>query len=248
MIHDTRLIMGMPITVALVDGGQPAARQLEEAFATLVAVDARFSTYKPDSEVSRLNTGALTAADYSADLREVLAKCEAATATTNGFFDAQRPDSQLDPSGLVKGWAIARVAEQLRAGGARHFFVDAGGDIVAAGYTAAGRPWSVGIRHPCRPDQLARQLAISDGAVATSGVYERGRHIYNPHTAQPAAPQLLSLTVVGPNIETADVLATAAFAMGASAGLQFVADQPGYEALAITADERTLSTTGFPAQ
>ncbi len=241
MIRETRAIMGMPITITVLrENDRPA---LTAAFAWFVTVDERFSTYKTTSEVSRLNAGRLAPVDYSNDLREVLARCAAARSATGGFFDIRHND-RVDPSGLVKGWSIRRAAEQLRAAGVENFLIEAGGDIIAAGLNAAGQPWSVGLRHPAQPKLVTKVLAALDLAVATSGTYERGAHIYNPHTGR-AATGLLSLTVVGPDIETADILATAAFAMGPMAGLHFVRRQPGYEAYTITQDLSALATPGF---
>ena len=72
----------------------------------------------------------------------------------------------------------------------------------------------MGIRHPCEHRSLAAVLTLAGAAaVATSGTYERGPHILDPHTGHPAAGAL-SVTVVGPELATADAYATAAFAMG----------------------------------
>ncbi|MDB5179312.1 MAG: thiamine biosynthesis protein [Patescibacteria group bacterium] len=233
--------MGMPITITLASGGD--AKLLDEAFAIFTAVDLRFSTYKPDSEISQINAGRLKPRGYSSQMREVLAKCAAAKQATHGYFDIEH-NGRLDPSGLVKGWSIQKVADFLTSQHIRDFYVDAGGDIVAAGHNSQDEPWSVGIRHPEHRDKNVKILYLSDLAVATSGTSERGEHIYNPHS--PDTPTgLLSLTVVGPTIETADVLATTAFAMGAKTGLNFISAQPGYEAFAITGSLSAISTNGF---
>jgi thiamine biosynthesis lipoprotein len=88
-------------------------------------------------------------------------------------------------------------------------------------------------------------LLVTDLAVATSGTYEKGTHIYDPHTGAPAT-ELLSMTIVGPSIVEADVYATAAFAMGL-AGLDFIERRAGYEAYAIDPELRGHWTTGFNA-
>ena len=85
-------------------------------------------------------------------------------------------------------------------------------------------------------------LAVEDLAVATSGEYERGAHILDPHTGRPPSG-LLSVTVVGPDLATADAYATAAFAMGAD-GPEWTATLDGYDALCITSDGRVLTTPG----
>jgi thiamine biosynthesis lipoprotein len=220
---------------------------VDAAFAWLHEVDARFSPFRADSEVSRLRRGALDERDASADVREVLAACEAMRRRTDGFFDIRfgGPGSALDPSGYVKGWALERAAERLAAAGARDFAINGGGDIVARGRPAAGALWRVGIRHPFERERLAAVIGVTDLAVATSGTYERGEHVRIPGTGAPPAG-LLSVTVVGPSLTVADVFATAALAMGTD-GPAWLARRPGYEGCAVTADRRLLTTPGFEA-
>jgi thiamine biosynthesis lipoprotein len=225
--------MGMPIELDLRDEGI----DVEPAFAWLEHVDATFSTYKPDSEISRLDRGELRLQDCSPEVDEVLTRCLELERVTRGYFHV-RAGGRLDPSGLVKGWAVAGAAERLAAAGARSFFINAGGDIATR-----GGPWRIGIRHPVELDQIAAVLAGDDLAVATSGEYEQGAHIVDPRTGRPPTG-LLSVTVVGPDLALADAYATAAFAMGAD-GPAWTATLRGYDALTILADGRVLSTPGF---
>jgi thiamine biosynthesis lipoprotein len=163
-------------------------------------------------------------------------------ARTGGFFDprAFRQDGRRDPTGVVKGWSVDEAIASLRLAGAGNLQVIAGGDLVAAGEAEPGSPWRIGIRHPDDPTAVAAVLRGSDLAVATSGLYERGDHIVDPHTG--AVPRgLRSMTVVGPTLALADAYATAAFAMG-EAGVAWVAGQPGYGALAITDRDRVIWT------
>jgi FAD:protein FMN transferase len=224
-------IMGMPISVA--GAGSDAA---EAVFGWLRRVDELFSTYRCESEISRLDRGELALADADPLVREVLARCERLREETGGYFDA-RAGGRLDPSGLVKGWAVDRAAALLDASGEQRFCISAGGDLVAR-----GGPWRVGVRHPRRRRRLAAALSMHDAAVATSGAYERGAHVVDPHTRRPARGAL-SVTVVGPDLGTADAYATAAFAMGA-AGPAWTAGLDGYEAMTVIG-ERVLSTPGF---
>jgi thiamine biosynthesis lipoprotein len=239
--HRVEQIMGTAIGIDVRGAGLPEAA-IDDAFALLRDVDARFSTYRPDSEVSRLIRGELHEADLSADLRAVLGLCEDLRRTSDGYFDIRRhrPDGRPDPTGLVKGWAIEEAAFLLDEAGALDFAINAGGDIAARGEPEPGRPWRVGIRHPEQGDRVAAILGIRDLAVATSGAYERGEHIIDPHDGRPAL-DLLSLTVVGPSLTYADAYATAAFAMG-SAGPAWVHGHPGYGAYAIGADRRAVWT------
>jgi thiamine biosynthesis lipoprotein len=235
---EVRHIMGMPIGIHVRDEGV----DVEPAFAWLREVDATFSTYRPDSAVSRLDRGEISLADCAPEVDEVLTRCLALERETRGFFSV-RPAGRLDPSGLVKGWAVDGAAARLAAAGAVDFCVNAGGDVVARGRPAPGRRWRVGVRHPEDLDAVAAVLAVENLAVATSGEYERGAHILDPHTRRPPTG-LLSVTVVGPDLATADAYATAAFAMGAD-GPGWTATLDGYDAMCITADRRVLSTPGF---
>jgi thiamine biosynthesis lipoprotein len=226
--------MGMPVTAHVRDRAF-ASQGLDAAFAWLREVDALFSTYRPESEVSRIGAGTLALADADPLVREVLARCEALRHETGGAFDA-RAGGRLDPSGLVKGWALDRAAALVDADS---LCLDGGGDLVLR-----GGPWRVGIRHPHRHDRLAAVLELGEGAVATSATYERGAHILDPRTGRPPRG-VLSVTVTGPELATADAYATAAFAKGA-AGPAWTARLPGHEAMTILEGGRVLSTPGLP--
>jgi thiamine biosynthesis lipoprotein len=234
-------IMGLPIEIDLRDRDVPNGTA-DAAFAELRWIDAVFSTYRPNSQINRLARGELTIADCFPEVDEILTRCSALHAETDGYFSV-RPFGALDPSGLVKGWAIARAADRLRDRGARNFLINAGGDILTSGRPAPGARWRVGIRHPADHDALAAALEVEDLAVATSALYERGRHIADPHRRTPATG-LLSVTVVGPDIARADAYATAIFAMG-EAGPAFAARLEGFDALCITAGHEILSTEGM---
>jgi FAD:protein FMN transferase len=238
-MSEIRHIMGIPIGI---DVRGPGGVDLDVAFDWLREVDATFSTYRDDSEISRLDRGELALADCRPEVDEVLTRCEVLNRETRGYFSV-RPAGRLDPSGLVKGWAVAGAADRLAAAGAECFCINAGGDIVARGRPAPDRLWRVGIRHPEEHEQLAAVLAVEDLAVATSGEYEHQGHILDPHTGRPPAG-LLSVTVVGPDLGQADAYATAAFAMGAG-GPEWTATLDGYDALCITSDRRALQTPGF---
>jgi thiamine biosynthesis lipoprotein len=233
--------MGMPVRVDVRDGGvDPGA--VERMFAWLRFVDATFSPYRCDSEIARLGRGELALRDAHPLVAEVLEHCERLRRATRGAFDA-RARGSLDPSGYVKGWSVDRAAAMLAAAGARNFCVDGGGDLVVRGGPAPGRGWRVGIRHPRRRDRVAAVLELTDGAVATSGAYERGDHFVDPRTRRPARG-VQAVTVVGPDLATTDACATAAFAMG-EGGPAWTGRLRGYEALTIMSDDRVLSTPGF---
>ncbi len=243
-------IMGTAIGLDLRD--RIPTHAVEAFFEYLRDVDRRFSTYKPDSEVSRLSRGEMRLDECSADVRRALELCGEVRVLSRGYFDVRghRRDGGLDPSGLVKGWALENAARILEAAGASNYCVNGGGDVIARGNPEPGQRWRVGIRHPIAADRLAAVLLCGDTAVATSGQYERGEHIVDPFTGR-APAGVLSVTVVGPDLTFADAYATAAFAMGRD-GPAWLLELPGYEGCAITegpaGEEPRLSwTPGFEA-
>lgn len=240
-LAQTRLLMGMPISIHIADP-VVAPEVLDELFAYFDWVDATFSTYKEASEISRLNRGELSIDQCSEVVRAVLTLGEETKQETRGYFDIYR-NGICDPSGIVKGWAIQQAALQLHAAGARNFYIDAGGDIQVAG-TKQGAPWRVGIRNPFNRQQNVKILALSDCGVATSGTAIRGQHIYDPHRPDTPLLEVVSMTVIGPNVYDADRFATAAFAMGVK-GIQFIERLPGFEGYMIDAQARATYTSGF---
>ncbi|CCK26677.1 thiamine biosynthesis lipoprotein [Streptomyces davaonensis JCM 4913] len=231
-------VMGFPVSLR-VDDEQVPGSAVDAVFAWLREVDERFSPFKPGSEVSRLDRGEIGPCEVSADLAEVLALCEEYRVATGGAFDVRLPGRGLDPCAVVKGWAVQRAAELLRAAGVERFCLNAGGDVVAA-----GGPWRVGVRHTERADRLCTVLEITDGAVATSAHYERGAHILDGRTGRPATG-LLSVTVIAATLTEADSTATAAFAMGTE-GIAWASARPGCQVFAVDAERRVLRTEGVP--
>ncbi|MDN0197325.1 FAD:protein FMN transferase [Streptomyces sp. S.PNR 29] len=229
-------VMGFPVSLRVDDEDVPE-EAADAVFAWLRKVDARFSPFKPGSEVSRFDRGEVT--DPSAELREVLGLCEEYRVATGGAFDVRLPGRGLDPCAVVKGWSVQRAAELLTAAGARRFCLNAGGDVVAV-----GGPWRVGVRHPDHADRLCTVLEVTDGAVATSARYERGDHIIDGRTGRPSTG-LLSMTVVAASLTVADAVATAAFALGAE-GIEWAAAREGCEVFAVDAGRRVFRTPGLP--
>ena len=250
-MKETRILMGMPISVEIVDaqGGRSAdeARRtaaIAKVFEYLAHVDETFSTYKDTSEISAINAGRLASEDRSPEMDLIFTLAEETKRATGGYFDIKRPDGTYDPSGLVKGWAIWNAAQLLIKEGFRDFYVDAGGDIQAYGANADGESWTVGIRNPWNDRENVQViLAAYNEGVATSGTYIRGNHIYDPHTGA-AADAIASLTVIGPNVYEADRFVTAAFAMGRD-GVRFIESLPGFEGYMIDKDKVATKTTGW---
>ena len=235
----TRLIMGMPVTVEVpgADG-----RVLESVFAYFKQIDERYSPYKPNSELSRINRG-LKRRYWSDEMKLIMDLCEETRKICGGYFDV-RHKGKVDTSGLVKGWAIHEAAKLLRQQGYENFYIEAGGDIQVSGHNQGGGPWTIGIRNPFKIDEIVKVIRAGNGeGVATSGNYLRGEHIYNP-LFDPQPNPLCSLTVIGPNIFEADRFATAAFAMGRP-GLAFIDALPGFAAYLIDDTKTATYTKGF---
>ncbi|MFE6054463.1 FAD:protein FMN transferase [Kitasatospora sp. NPDC056446] len=234
--------MGTVFSITVRDPGPRTAAALDRIVRRLHRIDAVFSTYRPDSDISRLGRGELTPDGCDPDVPVVLAACREVAAETDGWF-TERPGGRLDPSGWVKGWAVEESADLLRSSGARQYCVSGGGDV-----QTSGGPWRIGVADPRRPGLLAAVLAGRDLAVATSGTAERGAHILDPYTGRPATA-LASLTLVGApgtGIARTDAWTTAAFAMGPDRALTWAARQPGIEALAVLPDGSKRWTSGLP--
>ncbi len=243
-MRDTRILMDMPITVEIVDSG--FAGLVDEVFSYFAAVERRFSTFRSDSEISALNGGRIGFEDLSCDMREVLEIAARTKRDTDGYFDIRRSDGMLDPSGIVKGWAIRNAADLARSFGARNFYVDAGGDIQIGGKNADGDDWKVGIRNPFNEQEIIKTVLPKGRGIATSGSYARGGHIYDPHQPGRRIEDIVSLTVIGPDVLEADRFATAAFAMG-RAGIYFIEGMPELEGYAVDANGIATQTRGFGA-
>ncbi|HWE89409.1 MAG TPA: FAD:protein FMN transferase [Pseudonocardiaceae bacterium] len=242
-VRHVEQVMGLPVSVDVRRCDHDPVPVIRRAFDWLRDVDAWFSPFRTDSEVSRLDRGELALDELSADMTEVLALCADYERRSGGAFRARLPGYGLDPSGVVKGWAVQRMADLLIADGVRQLCVNAGGDVLTMGEAEPGRPWRVGVRHPERADRMCVVFEVGDAAVATSGGYERGAHILDGRTGAPAT-ELLSLTVLADDLTTADATATAGFALGAE-GVAWAADQPGCLVFAIDADHRVHRSAGL---
>jgi FAD:protein FMN transferase len=243
-MRDVRIIMGMPIVVEVLDGA--TSEIIETVFDYFSKVDARFSTYQDASEICAYNRGEISAAELSDEMAQVFALAETTRKQSHGYFDIKQPDGSIDPSGVVKGWAIFNAAQLLRDAGFENFYIDAGGDIQTAGVNADGEAWRVGIRSPFNDQDVIKALALKGQGIATSGTYVRGQHIYNPLHPEKTITDIVSFSVIGPDVLEADRFATAAFAMGED-GIYFIESLPGLEGYVVNASGIATQTTGFGA-
>jgi thiamine biosynthesis lipoprotein len=228
--------MGLPISVDVRAAAPPVPDAVARAFDWLREVDRRFSPYRDGSEVRRCGGDRPTPEHASPELVEIIDLCLRYERDSGGAFRAWLPGRRFDPCGVVKGWAVQRAGQLLRAAGADRFCLNAGGDVLAVGEPEPGRPWRVGIRHPELAHQVCAVFDVRDCAVATSGTYERGAHVIDGRTGRPAR-ELVSLTVLAPDLTTADAVSTAAFAMGLD-GVAWAAARPGCLVFAVDAEHQ----------
>ena len=235
------------ITVDVRDAVAPDA--VDAVYRWFHRVDELFSTWRDDSEVSRLAHGTLDRRDVSDEVNEVLDLCDWLRAETWGGYDAnvgadprvtpREGLGRIDPSGAVKGWALDRAAAMLRTAGATDFSINAGGDVVVSGCAEPGEPWRVGIQHPSARDKVAAVVLLTAGGVATSGRYERGDHVLDPRTGGPAT-DLVAVSVIADRLAVADGYATGLLALGVDAQ-RWLCSRP--DVAALTIDNEGIVTT-----
>lgn len=233
-------VMGTAVTVAVPGGAGPAL--LDELFAWWHWVDCTFSVHRPDSQVSLVSAGLPIPGGRHPLVEEVLDRCVGLFLATAGHFDAwpDGPAGRVDPSGYVKGWSVDVAAALLQGAGITDYCITAGGDARIAGCAGGGHPWRIGVQHPLDRRSVAIVLTATGLAVATSGAYERGAHIWGRERTE----GLLSATVAGPRLGPADALATALYAAGGEAG-EWFGRHPGYDYLLIGTDHRLRFTPGM---
>ena len=245
------MIMGLPVSIHVRDV-RPDQRPdvdsaVDAAFGQMRRFDRIFSPYRDDSTLTAVRTGSLSVGDAGPEFAEMLQLAAEAKTLTSGAFDVHFA-GELEPSGLVKGWAAERAGAALTGLGV-DWYLNAGGDITCG---AAGEPWRFGVEHPENPSGLITVVAVSGGGMATSGSVHRGAHIIDPVSRGPASG-VRQVTVIGPSLARADVWATAIAARGRSA--LHAADDPllptcvadGYQVFAVGADGMVYATAGFAA-
>ena len=230
---------------------EDCAQAMVNAVDQLHAADKTFSLYKPESPLSRLARGETSVAQLEPVVDFVWDECEKWEQKTGGWFKAFTPQHTFDPSGFVKTWAATLSAEQLIKAGITDFTINAGGDVMIGDGVTEEIDWCVGIGKPvsiASPD--AGVLTVFDlqgtrfRAVATSGSVERGNHIWNPMNPGDFQTELLQVSVIAPDLVSADVWATAAFAEGPRS-LERLNREPNVEALMVMRDGSLIGTDGL---
>jgi thiamine biosynthesis lipoprotein len=245
-------VMGLPVSLALrgrhADDG-PARAAWAEAMTVLQAADRVFSTYRADSCISRLGRGEIDVAECPPEVAEVLALGAEAERASGGAFSIRLPGPDggvvLDPSGVVKGWAVERAAAPLRDLPDTDFCLSAGGDMACRTLDPEGPPWRIGVEDPADPRRILAIVPLFTGAVATSGTAHRGRHLVDARTGRPPAG-IASVTVVAASLTWADIDATAAYAHGPDAA-RWLETRRARSGLVVWADGTTTTVEPVPA-
>jgi thiamine biosynthesis lipoprotein len=243
-------VMGTIVTIDVYTSRDATAAEIAEvgqrlirARAILQRADEVFSTWQPGSAISRLRAGEITSAQAPAEVAHVLSRCAVARELSGGWFDPWAMPGGIDPTGFVKGWAAQQAICAFTGTCITGAMVNAAGDIASYGAPGTGEPFRVGIADPAAPRRLAQVVSLT-GAIATSGSYERGGHLIDPHSGRPAV-RVGSASVTGPDLGLADALATAV-AVAGERGLAFIKPLDGYEALIIGLDGSRRRTENFP--
>lgn len=235
-----KFVMGMTAIIEIAEE-TVNERDIDKVFEYFNYIDAKFSPYKNTSELEKINNGKITKDNYSKDMNKILKLSNMTKNETNGFFNIEI-NGKIDPSGIVKGYAIHEASKMLQQMKYKNFSVEIAGDIQVCGKNK-DRKWKIGIQNPFNPDEIIRIAYLSDKGIATSGNYMRGKHIINP-IKNIKSDEIESFTVIGSNIFDADRFATAAFAMGEN-GIEFINKLNGVEGYMVKKDKIGVMTLGF---
>jgi thiamine biosynthesis lipoprotein len=248
MVH-VEFVWGTAVTIEVAGtaGREDAAlTAIAGCRAWFAAVDERFSTYRPLSEVTALRNGLLPADRMSAELAGVVRACAELRRRTWGAFDPWAVPGGFDPSGYVKGWAAGRAGELLARAGFADHMVNAGGDVTCRGdrRPGSGAGWAIGVVDPHDPRRITQVVAVHDASIATSGRYERGDHVHDPRRGGPARGAD-SASVLGPDAGMADALASAALVDGPAAIGWFATLGPAWSLQVVVRGERLAHGSAF---
>lgn len=229
--------MGTVVSVATL-GVEPGVELREQVERVFRDYDFEFSRYRTDSAISRISRGELSLMDASDTLRSTYATALEWRSLTRGAFTPHRPDGVVDLDGVVKALAIHDAGIVLSEAGITNWCLGCGGDVLLAGRVSADAPWTIGVADPDDPALLLAEIPMNglDRAIATSGVSERGEHVWRSD----AGSTLRQVTVIAEDIVTADVLATAILSGGIDS-LEQLARQHSVEVLALAGDELIIT-------
>jgi thiamine biosynthesis lipoprotein len=233
--ESTAFVMGTPVEIKV--EGKSASQLAQGALEEIKRLDKLFNRYDPSSEVSRLNRGEKFV--LSKDLKTVLALAEKIKNISNGAFDVCY-QKRIDLGGIGKGYAVELTRRLLLKKGAKSGIINMRSSIAVFG----PRSWEIGVQHPRKPKELLGTVELQDGqALATSGDYERGRHIIDPRTGQPAAA-CAGVTLIGKDAGELDALSTAVFVLGTLEGIRLLEQLGGVQGVVVDVMGKVWGTKG----
>lgn len=233
----TRLVMGTIVEISL---WEKNPRAVEMTFNEVKRIEDKFSFFKDDSEISRINSG--LEKEISPECRYLFSESAKYSDITNGAFNIRyRKDKKYDLGGIAKGYAIDRAVEILKKNGIERAMVNLGGNLYVFGYPEGKDYWIIGIKDPENPDRLKGRLKLDkESGVSTSGDYERPGHIIDPKTGL-SVNKVLSVTIIAETAIYADALSTGVFILGKEKGMELIENLPGIEGVIIDKDGVHLS-------
>lgn len=208
--------------------------------------------WKPSAKESRDPDPAVDSVKTVVDSLLKFVDYRAVTLLGDNQIAFRNRDISIDLGGIAKGRVIRELQIMLKKNGLKNFLISAGGDILVQGKKSTGELFKVGVRDP-RSEDLAAVFSLKDGAVVTSGDYERFRiagsgervhHLFDPRTGYPAMLNS-SLTVVGEDPVVVDILSTALFTKPADEILNYINSRPEFECMIVTVDQKIYYSTGF---
>ena len=234
----SRDLMGMPITIEVF--GSPK-KTIEKSYKRLEQINQLYSPYISTSQLSKFWSQSQNLSDMSKEFRSIYDECIKYEKLTDGYFSAFF-EKRYNPTGYVKGWAIEQVSKKIKKDGFDDYCINLSGDMK---FSSSGEKiWRVAIQNPFDKNKSIAVLALKNGAIATSGNYERGEHILNPKKPN-VISDIAGVTIVGEDIIKADVLATAIYAMGLSKAKKFLDKEQDYQALIIDKKENIYQTSDY---
>lgn len=228
----TQLLMG---TIVEISVWGDEGKIVNEGFTEIKRIDNKFSFFKEDSEISKLNNSEMkNINDLSEECKYLLEEADKYSILTDGAFDVNyRPDRKYDLGGIAKGYAVDRTVQIFKDKGIERAMINIGGNLYLLGYPEGKESWDVGIKDPLKTDRLIGKLTLDKNqSVATSGNYERPGHLVNPK-GDPIDDSLLSVTITAETGLEADVLSTGVFILGKEKGIELIEEQEGVEGVIV---------------
>lgn len=240
---------------------------LDSTFGLCRELEKDLSKFSGDGDIQRLNASAAgcRVSKRTAELLKLALSCRdlsqgafdttarrgcvssAGDFSVEGCTVTKRPGVRVDLGGIAKGYIADTAANYLRDAGVEHAMLDFGGNVAVIGESPSGRPWNVGLRDPRGgQNSFFAVVAASDTSVVTSAEYERGKHIIDPGTGEPADTDCASATVIARSSAFADAMATALF-VGGEALLREIEKRSGsnFEAVIVKKSGHVFYTSGL---